>query len=864
DLHLVAWMEVRLFAGGTVEVLPWVENGYLRIAAPSNKSAVYTFTLGSTQRFSASIDLKHHQRTPLINGSALAYWLGNDPDVAVRHDTLYLQATELVPTYSANVPLTSPRITQLPNSFVPLQAGSFNYYSDSMPSSGYQDPIGLLPQHDVLYLTSDSSKTYGAVIRNGYSAGRYGIHYRDEATNRPPRFSQWRTLVIADWQGIKDTGASTADIRTTAATGGNPPTWDIAHSPSVGFMAYLLTGRFYFMEEVQFAATLNGLMMTDWVRAGGGAPGYNPAPGYTGSSCVFATSLDSFQTRSSAWGLRTLAQALCVTPATDALYPDLLASMEDNCRYFHQTYVAQANNPYGMIAPGESYNGGTRELAVWQQDFVTAAWGYAKAMCLPLSSTGQSRITAFFAWKAKGTIFRLGPSSGFWYVNANAYTAKISGASRPDYLGGTGPWYATDAQSYAATYPSVGGYMSNTDGTLGLDFGTASDAAKAMWANIQPAIAYAVQHGVSGAREAYQRMLQASNWPALAAASNDRPVWAVRPAGTPQPAWLAGKPLNQWFAIPGTGGPGAGLVSNAFCDMTLRPDDSSLLVVAAGGHSDGSSNSAARLVLSDDAPAWTILRPSSAATTNVLYYADGRPTSRHTYHHTHYIASRDAVLLAGCRYGFGGGTPTGPGMDLFSLGTKDYLPRLTYPDIPSGGGYGVVQDGEGNIWTQTGHKFTVATATWSKPGNGYLLRYPAAYDLLRNRIFALQWADGEGYSTAQVNAQELDPATGNSRTITFRADAGLTAFQAAAPGYAGMAYCPVNGKFYFVHPGQMGQFYVITPNDSSIWDIEVVAAAGTLPASSGVLCKRFLWVPALNGFVIQANSSNGLYFMRMA
>ena len=29
DAHLVAWLEVRAYKGGRVEVMPWVENGYL-------------------------------------------------------------------------------------------------------------------------------------------------------------------------------------------------------------------------------------------------------------------------------------------------------------------------------------------------------------------------------------------------------------------------------------------------------------------------------------------------------------------------------------------------------------------------------------------------------------------------------------------------------------------------------------------------------------------------------------------------------------------------------------------------------------------------------------------------------------------
>jgi hypothetical protein len=41
DPHLVAWLEVRVFASGDIEVLPWVENGFLRVAGPTSKSAVY-------------------------------------------------------------------------------------------------------------------------------------------------------------------------------------------------------------------------------------------------------------------------------------------------------------------------------------------------------------------------------------------------------------------------------------------------------------------------------------------------------------------------------------------------------------------------------------------------------------------------------------------------------------------------------------------------------------------------------------------------------------------------------------------------------------------------------------------------------
>lgn len=330
------------------------------------------------------------------------------------------------------------------------------------------------------------------------------------------------------------------------------------------------------------------------------------------------------------------------------------------------------------------------------------------------------------------------------------------------------------------------------------------------------------------------------------------------------PAWWRAATVGQWVAISGTANPGAGLAPNAFSDMTIRPADSTLFIVAAGGHADGSSNAAVSINLTADSPAWTTLRPSSwnGSEANVLYYADGSPCSRHTYHHTHYIASLDAVLLAGCRFGYGGGTPTGPGLDLFDLATNDYLPRYTWPDATSV--YGIVEDGDGNIWTAAGYKINGSTGVSSKPGSGTLLRYPAAYDSVNNKIFAMQYDDGEGYATVGFQAVQLDPTTGNSQTITINSSAAKTAFIAATPAYCGMAYCPLDQKFYFMNPAAPQTLYVVTPNVTTTWDMETLTVGGaTLPNVGATLCKRLLWVPGLQGFVVQTDAGSNLHFMRM-
>lgn len=531
DAHLVAWLEVRLYAGGSVEVLPWLENGYLKVANPVSKAATYAFTLGGSQRFSALIDLPHHCRTPLISGVALSYWLSADPGVEMHHDVAYLQSSELVPTYRAVVPSSSAIVAALPSTFTPLAQGPFTYSGDSMASSGYQTAIGLLPQHDVLYLTANSGREFGAVVRGGFSAGRYAIHYRDETTNRPLRFSSYPNLVlVGSGSGIKDVGGSTLN-QTTPATGGPtfPAAWDPAHHPSVGFMAYLLTGRWYFMEEVQFAATAHYLWNSDSAARRNASQGLMlPVPG-------------AVQIRASGWVIRTLAQALCVTADADSVIRgELKASLEANVVAFNDFYATGNSNPFGFL-DGGSYPSGICRVAAWQNDFCTAAFGYLKSMNLGLSGTASAKLDNFFAWLAQSIVGRLGSNANApnaWYINAAPYTWAISPNPTPNWSSASG-WYTSWFEMYRATYlPSRNGveavgvysgqsFVSNTDGVLNSEI---FPGATAYWGNLQPAIAYAVRHGAGGALQAYNRMINATNYALLSSDFNSAPVWGVRPA----------------------------------------------------------------------------------------------------------------------------------------------------------------------------------------------------------------------------------------------------------------------------------------------------------------------------------------------
>jgi hypothetical protein len=161
------------------------------------------------------------------------------------------------------------------------------------------------------------------------------------------------------------------------------------------------------------------------------------------------------------------------------------------------------------------------------QDFFTAAIGMTKSLRLPISATASSKLDAFFAWKAASIIGRFGGtgSTEYLYRDAASYTIAVAPSDSPNFSAGTGPWFADWGQIYSATYASASP-GARVDGPLR---GGYFPEATAYWGNLQPALAYAVEHGVTGAQAAFGRMTAASNWPDLLAAFNSNPVWGVRP-----------------------------------------------------------------------------------------------------------------------------------------------------------------------------------------------------------------------------------------------------------------------------------------------------------------------------------------------
>src|SRR5690606_16740945 len=107
DQHLVAWDEGRQYRDGAVELMPWIENGYLLRPGPGARSGTASFSVNGQTRFTGEIALFNHTRAVLASDQILSHWVGADPGLGFKHEMGYLQSTGLVPAYRAITPTDS-------------------------------------------------------------------------------------------------------------------------------------------------------------------------------------------------------------------------------------------------------------------------------------------------------------------------------------------------------------------------------------------------------------------------------------------------------------------------------------------------------------------------------------------------------------------------------------------------------------------------------------------------------------------------------------------------------------------------------------------------------------------------------------
>ncbi|MFU8858239.1 MAG: hypothetical protein ACNA8S_14695 [Deferrisomatales bacterium] len=486
DPTLSVWFHVRLYADGELWVRAIVQNGALG-GTNEMKEYVPRVTIGGAVVYDNGGDaIIHYARARWsVDG-----WVGiPDPAITVAHDTRYLMRTKLVPNYWKMGPSEAALDAQF-QTHLPMQNGG---WTRSMGAAGFQEQIGLLPRWDALYLNSGGdARAYRAVLANAEALNSYPIVWSDKDTKSPIVLSSWGLWTVF---GSRGGGA-------TAVSAG-PLGWDVAHHGSGGYLAYLITGDYYYLETMQYQAALCYL-----VTSSAYGEGTNRL-------------LLPVQTRSVAWANRTVGQLAALGPLDD-IVKDFVALLHTSVAHWDRKRQEPGQNRLGYLHVYEWYADGV--IAPWQQHFWIQTYGMLYDL-EPLPDADMPMLMAVRDnfYRAAVGILGAGGADSYCYANASRYTLKVA-----DQKSDPVQWYDSWGTAWEATH----GVVNDACGDVleGGSAGSPQSASVGYWGNLLPAIAYAAEHGAPGAAAAWRRLTSARNWNVVENSGfADIPIWGIVP-----------------------------------------------------------------------------------------------------------------------------------------------------------------------------------------------------------------------------------------------------------------------------------------------------------------------------------------------
>jgi len=477
---------VRLYSNDDIWIRAIVENGVVNIAT-GNKTYTPTIIIGDSTWNNGGSSYTHQAHTRYC----IDHWIGSSgPAITITQDCDYLEESELVPNYWKESP-SAGILNGLTQTYAPGENGD---WTNNMGDAGYQDQIGLLPDWEALYINSDGdSRAFNSVIANAKALNTYAICWADSGTDLPILLTDWSTWTV---DGEGGGGATIID--------GGSYDWDVAHHGSGGYLAYLITGDYYHLETMQYQSTAI-YMVTHSNRGSDTTRIIRPV-----------------QTRGVAWSTRTVGQ-LCAIAPFDSVSYNLEIQLKNSIAYWDSVQSQVGMNEIGYIY-AVAVGAGTYETghaAPWQQHFWVQTWGMMRDL---EPTTNLSLIDSVCTYLYKAVVGILGPNgaSNYCYTEASNYTIKIATSEQSDQREWMDSW---------------GVVFDSTEGSPNIDCGSTLSGTLtpiAYWANLLPAIAYAVENSATGAYDAWQRLTSAGNWSTFEDSGfDDNPVWGIYPRATP-------------------------------------------------------------------------------------------------------------------------------------------------------------------------------------------------------------------------------------------------------------------------------------------------------------------------------------------
>lgn len=474
--HLSARFAIRSYTGlNKARVDVTIENAWAYEPNPQNFTYDAQIMVGGNVAYEKlGLTHFHHARWRKL------LWWGAAPEVHVKHNQAYLINSRAVPNYDQSIVVTETAFAALTKKFSgaaaePMGAGMAIPY---MPTTGGRADIGLLPGWAATYLLSMDKRAKDVTLGTADLAGSWSSHYRDRRTDRPV------SLVDYPYMALQGNPSATLNpvtkqreaFPTCASANGctTPNHSDVAHQPALAYLPYLVTGDYYYLEELQFWTMYSLISVPPSYRAN------------------VKGLLWTNEVRGQAWTLRTLSEAAYITPDTDPLKAQFATFLSNNLDWYNANYTNNpAANALGIMHEHAVIYTNNTGVGPWQDDFFTSAVGHAVEL-------GFAKAEPLLAWKAKFPVSRM-TAEGTCWIDAAPYSMVIRDSA-------TSPIYTSMAAVYKASHTAefsalacAGAEMA---AALKLKVGEMtgySSSDTGMPADMQPALAFSAGVSTKGA-----------------------------------------------------------------------------------------------------------------------------------------------------------------------------------------------------------------------------------------------------------------------------------------------------------------------------------------------------------------------------
>lgn len=454
--HLTAQFSVRRYAGtnkAKIDVVVEHTKAYESTADISYAGSVVI--AGVVRMAVANLD-----GTPLIHYPCArwkrSFWWNNDKPVHIRHNFAYLTGTGALPNYDPRVVADEDTlagyVTTLQSKASDFHLMNYGLWQRVFGETGGRPDIALLPMWYAMAVISQDKRAKDMMLALADCAGHFNMHRRD--TSEGPGKSYPLSVVNfprATEAGTQGDSKNTAtglyekfpSFTSISATSGSPKQQavDTSHQAGFAYAPYLVTGDYFYLEELQFWAQWNMATL-------------NPALTYRGAERGW---ISIGQVRSQGWCLRTLGEAAAFTPDEHPSKAGLVFNLQCNLSRFNELYTDNPDaNKLGIISSGGAviYDmkvGGTivkgvesgyttttnTGIGVFQDDFVSQSAGH-------VAELGYPDAARFRDWKAKFVITRMIGPGVCWINAASPYSMMVRPAE-------DAPFFETVAEAQRAT-----------------------------------------------------------------------------------------------------------------------------------------------------------------------------------------------------------------------------------------------------------------------------------------------------------------------------------------------------------------------------------------------------------------------------